>query len=83
MALDKDHLFQGFAALKVTKNRLERRPQVLGLDRIEDLAHRCITRYPPDAVNTLQVVLGALFVKGEQGGKYQGRPDDDRQCPQK
>ena len=72
MALDKDHLFQGFATLKLAKNRLERGSQVLGLDRVEYLAHRSITRYPSNAVNALQIVLGAFFVKGEQRGRFEG-----------
>ena len=72
MALDKDHLFQGFATLKVAKNRLERGSQVFGLDRVEYLAHRGITRHPSNAVNALQVVLGAFFVKGEQRGGFEG-----------
>src|SRR5688500_13577429 len=39
MALDKDHLFKGFATLKLTKNPCKRRSQVFRLDRIEYLAH--------------------------------------------
>ena len=66
MAINKDHLFKGFATLKVTKNRLECRSQVLGLDWVEYLAHRCITRHPPNAVNAPQIVLGTLLVKGEK-----------------
>src|SRR5687768_3206168 len=44
VALDKDHLFKGVATLKVAISYFERRSQAFGLDRIEDLAHRCITR---------------------------------------
>src|ERR687898_151714 len=72
MALDKDHLFKGFATLKVTKSHFERGSQVFGLDRVENLAHRCITRYPPDAVNALQVALGAFLVKGEPRRRVEG-----------
>jgi hypothetical protein len=39
-------LIQDFTALQVPKNRLERGSQALGLDRVEDLAHRRITRHP-------------------------------------
>ena len=72
MTLDKDHLFEGITTLKVTKNRLECRSQVLGLDRVEELTHRRITRHPPDAVNALQVALGAFLVKGEQRRRFEG-----------
>jgi hypothetical protein len=72
MALDKDHLFEGFATLQLTKNPCKRRSQVLRFDRIEALAHRRITRYPSDAVNALQIVLGAFLVKGEQRGRFEG-----------
>lgn len=47
---------------------IEHRTQHLGLDRIEDLAHRRIARHPFDAVDPLQVVFGSFFVKGQQGG---------------
>src|SRR5688572_29889892 len=46
MALDKDHLFKAFAALKATKSGFERGSQVFRLDRVEYLTHRCITRHP-------------------------------------
>jgi hypothetical protein len=39
MALDKDHLFKGFATLQVTKHPLERWSHGFGCDRVEDLAH--------------------------------------------
>src|SRR5918999_4552963 len=72
MALDKDHLFKGFATLKVAKSHFERGSQVFGIDRVENLAHRRITRHPSDAVNALQVALGAFLVKGEQRRRFEG-----------
>ena len=39
MALDKDHLFKGFATLQVTQHHLERWSHVFGFDRVEALAH--------------------------------------------
>src|SRR5687768_1219027 len=72
MALDKDHLFKAFAALKATKSGFERGSQVFRLDRVEYLTHRCITRHPSNAVNALQVGLSALLVKSEQRGRFEG-----------
>ena len=72
MALDKDHLFKGFATLKVTKNRLACGSQALGLDRVEYLAHRGITRHPPNPIDALQIVLRSDLIKGEQRGGCEG-----------
>lgn len=72
VALDTDHLFKGFAALQVAKNRLERGPQVLGLDWVKYLAHRRITRDPPNPIDALQIVLSSNLVKGEQRGGCEG-----------
>jgi hypothetical protein len=70
--LDQDHLFQGFATLKLAKNRPEGGSQVVGLDGIAYLAHRGLTWHPSNAVNALYIVLGAFFVTGEQRGGFEG-----------
>jgi hypothetical protein len=72
MALDKDHLCKSFATLQVTKNRLERGSQVLGLNRVESLAHRCIARDPLNPIDAVQIVLSSDLIKGEQRGGFEG-----------
>ena len=72
MGIDKHHRFQGFATLQLPKPSFKCLSQVLGLHRIECFAHRRITRYPANAVNTLQIVFGPLLIKGEQRGRFEG-----------
>jgi hypothetical protein len=75
VALDKHHRLKHLASLELTKDVLEGRPQGLGINRIEYLAHRGIARHVLDAVDPLQVVLGALFVKGEQRRENMAKAD--------
>jgi hypothetical protein len=58
--------------LKPAKYRFKCRSQVFGLNRIKGFAHRRITWYPGNAVNTLQIVFGPLLIKGKQGGRFEG-----------
>src|ERR687892_2285421 len=73
VALDKDHLFERFAALQGSKDTLEQGTEGLGLDRVEYLTHRRITGNPLDAVDLLQIPLGSVFVKGQKRGRFQGK----------
>ena len=71
MPLDKHHLLQRFAALEGAQDIREERTQILGLDRIEDFAHRGIARHALHTVDPLQIACGSLLVKGQQRGRFQ------------
>jgi hypothetical protein len=61
----------GVNALEGATDSLEERPQRLGLDRIEDCAHRRIARHPLQTVDPLQIAFGALLVKGQERGRFE------------
>src|SRR6266849_6604780 len=60
--LKKHHLVQRFPALKLSKDRLERRPQGLGGKRIQNLSHVGVARGTLNAVDRFQVGFCPLVV---------------------
>ena len=73
IAVKEHHLFQGFAALELPKNRPKHGAKRLRGHRIEALTHRRVTRDVLNAVDGGQIALHPLFVKGEEGGGFEGK----------
>jgi hypothetical protein len=73
MAIQKRHGFKRLAALELPKDAREYWAEPLGGDGIKYLAHVCVARDTLDPVDGLQIVLGALLVKGEERGRFEGK----------
>jgi hypothetical protein len=73
MAIKKRHGFKRLAALHLPKDALEHRTEHLGRDRVKDGAHVRIARNPLNAIDGMQIALGAILVKGQERGRFQGK----------
>ena len=69
MAIKKRHRFKRLASLQLPKDTLEHRTEHLGGDRVKDGAHMHVARDAHNAVDGVQIALGALLVKGEERGR--------------
>ena len=66
IAIQERQRFKRLAALQLPPDAREDRAEPLGLDEIKYLAHVCVARHTLDAVDGVQIALGALLVKGEE-----------------
>ena len=72
-ALKKHHLFEDLTALKLSKDRPKRRTKRLRGYWIEGLSHRGVARDVLNSVDGGQIPLDPLFVKGQEGGCFEGK----------
>jgi hypothetical protein len=73
MAIQKCHRFQGLAALHLPKDARKHWTEHLGGDWIKDGAHVRVTRDPLNAIDSVQIALSALLVKGQERGRFEGK----------
>ena len=73
MAIQERHRFQRLAALELPKDALEYRTEPCGGDRVKYLAHVGVARDPLNPVDSVQIALDPLFVKGEERRRFQGK----------
>src|SRR5438309_11250910 len=78
MAIKKRHRFQGLATLELAKEALEHRAEHLGGDRVKDFAYVRVARDSLNAVDGVQIALGALLVKGQERGRFEGKQGKGR-----
>src|SRR5512145_3422478 len=73
MAVEKHHGLKRFTTLELSKDERERRSQGLRRNGIEALTHPRVTGRTFNTIDGLQIAFGPLFVKGEQGGCFEGK----------
>ena len=80
MAVQVDERFQGLAALQAAKDVAEQRPQVVGIDRIENGPHLRVAGDVVDAIDGAEVVIGILaaLIEGQQGRVLEGEQGEGR-----
>ena len=71
--------FQGFAALQLAKHVAKGRPQVFGVQGIEDFPRLRVAGNLPDAEQRLQVGIVAPLVEGQQRRVFQREHGEGRQ----
>src|SRR5262249_10355682 len=64
--IQKHHRFKRLASLPLSKDALEHRTEPLGRDRVKDGAHMRVAWDALNAVDGVQIALGALLVKGQE-----------------
>ena len=78
MPIQKHHRFKRLASLQLSKDALEYRTEHLGRDRVKDGAHMRVAWDALNAVDGVQIALGALLVKGQERGCFEGKPQGKR-----
>src|ERR1700730_1003045 len=73
MAVEKHHGFKRLPTLELSKDERECRSQGLWRNGIEALPHPRVTGCTCNTINGLQIAFCPLFVKGEQGGGFEGK----------
>jgi hypothetical protein len=73
MAVEKHHGFKRLPTLELSKDELERRSQGLRRNGIEALPHPRVAGRAFNTIDGLQIAFCPLFVKGEQGGCFEGK----------
>ncbi len=73
MAVKKCHGFKRLASLQLPKDALEYRTEHLGGDLVKDGAHMRVARDALNAIDGVQIALGAFFVKGQERGRFEGK----------
>ena len=80
VAVEREEAFQRLAALQAPEDRAERRPQVGGIDRIEDGPHLRVAGDALDPIEGAEVVVGvpAAVVEGQQGRVFEREHGEGR-----
>ena len=73
MAIQERQRFKRLAALQLPKDARADRAEPRGGDGIKSLAHVCVARDTLDPVDGVHMALGALLVKGEERGRFEGK----------
>jgi hypothetical protein len=73
MAIEKHHRFKRLATLELSTDERERRAQRRRRNGIEALPPSRVAGRACDAIDGLQMAFCPLFVKGEQGGGFEGK----------